>query len=138
MKAKHIGSNAETPVPRKVNLFENPYKELGTDSIVSRDPRLVTADNQKSHHTRDHPMFERKMSFFAESQESLLGEIAEQKAQTSGNLLQQHLDKQKAAKSVGRVKSEIQGSKKDGSEAGDQTIMFDAAEEDSVNISQPE
>ena len=77
MKAKQIGSNAETPVPRKVNLFENPYKELGTESMMSRDPRLGTVEYQKSHHTRDHPRLDRKMSFFAESQESLLADIAE-------------------------------------------------------------
>ena len=52
-------------------------------------------------------MLDRKMSFFAESQESLLGEIEDHKAVTSGNLLQQHLEKQKAAKSVGRIKSEV-------------------------------
>ena len=67
MKAQ-VGSNAETPAPRKVNLFENPYKELGTEnSMMSRDPRLATMENPKSHHTRDGPIQDRRMSFFADS-----------------------------------------------------------------------
>ena len=38
MRARQVGSNAETPAPRKVNLFDNPYKELGTEnSMLSRD-----------------------------------------------------------------------------------------------------
>ena len=67
MKAK-VGSNAETPAPRKVIMFDNPYKELGTEnSMISRDLRTATIENVKSHHVREHPMYNRKMSFFADS-----------------------------------------------------------------------
>ena len=95
LKAKQLGSNAETPAPKKVIVFDNPYRELGTENSMMTDPKQGTSENRQSRHQREHPMYDRKMSFFGDSQESLLGQIADTNAmKTSGGPLTQHRSRQ--------------------------------------------
>ena len=56
-------------------MFDNPYQQLGSDNsaMSQADQKHATMENVQSRHTREHPMYDRKMSFFADSQESLLG-----------------------------------------------------------------
>ena len=66
----NFGSNAETPVPRKIiGLFDNnnPYRDFGTDSQQSREVRHAATLEEAD-------VGDRRRSIFAsESQASLLG-----------------------------------------------------------------
>ena len=71
-RQKNFGSNAETPVPRKIiGLFDNnnPYRDFGTDSQQSKEVRHAATVEEAD-------VGDRRRSIFAsESQASLLGQI---------------------------------------------------------------
>ena len=97
-------------------MFDNPYKDMGESLSDMTDPKQITLESKANYlHSAD-PYDDRRVSLFAESQDSLLDQLAETKAmKKSGKLLAKHM----TGGTFGQMRSQI----------GQETIDFDAGDE---------